>query len=277
MRLINKDLMSNFLQKTSHLTDHTKTCYIGSLDLYSRFIGDNTPNMENVKAFMTDLEEAEYTVNSINRHIFAIKKFFSSNGLEWEDTIKAQFVNLFDTDTPTISREDLGRVIIATKKHGNLVDMSYLALSSIYGLRRQELAEISNNRINKQKSTIHIRSIKHGLERDHLIPDQIGFIKDYNFEEQKLPTISLLFSKIALLAGYNRESGEGWHSIRRALVSGLFDNEISDASIEFFMRWSPKNISRRYNTQGKNPSVADAKIFAKHPFLPFWESKNAFI
>ncbi|PIZ53851.1 hypothetical protein COY26_00735 [Candidatus Woesearchaeota archaeon CG_4_10_14_0_2_um_filter_33_10] len=265
-----QEYVSCFLQKIGNTTEKTKVCYLSSISIYSTFIGDKEPTIDNVLLFIQYLKNKNYSISSINRHMFAIKKFFIANKFLWDEDIKSQPINLYETDTPTISIDNVQKVITAIRQIGSDSDKAYLALSTIYGLRLSEMAALTIKDIQKNKNTIHIRTLKGGIERDHVIPPEIDFIKDYSLEEQSTGVISVLFSKICLLAGYNKMPNEGWHSIRRALVSGLYINEVAEPQINLFLRWAPQSIARRYYVQGLNPIVSDKLVFQKHPFLEFW-------
>ena len=267
---MDKTYFQNFLKSIQDLAEQTKVSYVSAVSLYARFVGNGKPTVDSVHSFLVKLGEKGYSISSVNLYLAAIKKFFIVNGLPWDSNIKSKHVNLYETDTPTIYITDIKNLVRATKERGNIVDMSYLALSTIYGLRRGEMAAITEEDVGKKESTIHIKTLKGGIERNHLIPDEISFIKEYQFDCQSNSSMSLLFAKICLLAGYERKDNEGWHAIRRSIDVELFDSDVKPIYLKFFLRWAPKDMSERYFMQGINPIIADRKIFEKHPFLPFW-------
>ena len=270
----NSILTVNFLKHISATKQHTQTCYISSIGFYLQEIDGRTPTAKNAIWFFDRLKEAGYSQSSINRHLAAVKSFFVANKIEWDSTLKSAFVSIYQQETPTISIEDVKLLIKSTCKNGISSDMVYLALSTVYGLRRVELARIVAEDVDKKNSTLFIKTAKGGVERKHSIPKEIDFVKDFPFEEQSETTMSVLFTKICLLGGYIKKPNEGWHSVRRSIVSEFYLNtNIPEAWIRLFFRWAPAGTSQRYFATGVNPLVADRKIFEKHPFLEFWKEK----
>lgn len=275
---MNRIYKEQFLRKISNCAIGTKTCYISTIGIYSTFIGNKEPTAENVKLFIQNLKDRNRAVTSVNRHLAAIKTFFKANKLVWDDELKASPVDLYDTNTPTISPENAKKIIVATKERGCLSDMAYLAIATIYGVRVSELAILNENSIDIDKNTILLEANKGGVSRKHLIPEEIYFIKDYEFEEQSTTTLNTLFHKICLLSNYARQDGEAWHSPRRGIITGLVENRATREAINAFMRWAPRDMVERYYQQGLTAEVSDRKIFEKHPFLPFWrEERSSFV
>ncbi|MDI6780819.1 MAG: site-specific integrase [bacterium] len=265
-----KACFENFLRSIKYCAEQTKSSYISAISLFVRLIGEDNFTMDGVRGFIAELEKKKYSESSINLYLAAVRKFFNVNGIVWDNSVKSKHVNLYNTNTPSLSIDNVRDIIHITKQRGNLADMSYLALSTIYGLRCGELASITRKDI--RGNVLHVKPLKKNVERDHLIPDEISFICEYPFEEQSLSAMNLLFTKICLYAGYKKKHCEGWHSPRRSLIEGLYESGIIPVYINFFIRWSPQNIGQRYVIQAKsnNPITADRLIFEKHPFLPFW-------
>jgi hypothetical protein len=81
-----------------------------------------------------------------------------------------------------------------------------------------------------------------------------------------------------------RKKRLGWHTIRRALLDGLVDNDVNLLAARAFMRWKGAGremaMPARYfgnvivDVGETEPVLDEAKndeeIFEKHPFLPFW-------
>lgn len=263
-----------FLKKISNLAIGTKTCYISTIEIYSTFIDREEPTAENAALFIQDLKDRKYAVTSVNRHLAALKTFFKANKLVWDNELKASGVDLYYTNTPTISPENAKKVILAIRERGRLPDMSYLAIATIYGVRVSELALLNKTSIDVDKNTILLEVKKGGVSRKHLIPKELYFIKDYEFETQSTTTLNTLFHKICFVSGYKRQYGEAWHSPRRGIIAGLVENGASHEAISAFMKWAPRDMVERYYRQGLTAGVSDRKIFEKHPFLPFWRENG---
>jgi len=66
-------------------------------------------------------------------------------------------------------KENIQSLIDYVKSDGNYEEQLYLAVSSVYGLRRVELSRLVMASFEYPK--LHVDTAKHGIPRDHYIPD----------------------------------------------------------------------------------------------------------
>ena len=62
--------------------------------------------------------------------------------------------------------------------------------------------------------------------------------------------------------------GEGWHSIRRALVTALVNHGLDQYSVSRWMGWKLNDTAYRYFRP--DPVELDAKVYSHHPYLAVW-------
>lgn len=147
---------------------------------------------------------------------------------------------------------------------------AYLALSSIYGMRRQELASLSTKSIDN--SVIHIPTVKGGSMRAHTIPSEIApYLAAYKLKQVHPQTMVNLFLRMQELAKLKHGEREGLHSIRRSLVTELLNNGVLVHVVYSFMGWK---LSTRLGIVGvyarPDPKEVDRIVLSKHPFLSSW-------
>ena len=82
---------------------------------------------------------------------------------------------LDDTErmAPIMKPGDVRRLISIIREHGSPRERFYLLLSTLYGLRRIELARIEPGSFARDLGLVHIDTAKHGLKRDHLVPPEV--------------------------------------------------------------------------------------------------------
>ncbi len=174
-----------------------------------------------------------------------------------------------DVNAPIFSPNYVGSLIGAVKAKGTPMMKAYLALSTTYGLRRQELAGVSSRDMND--SIIRINTVKGRVVREHLIPEEIKPYLSYEFRPIHPQTITNLFIRIQRLAGVDHGDREGPHSIRRSLVTELQNAGVPAHFVFSFMGWK---LSSRLGIMGEytrpDPVLRDSRIYEKHPFLRFW-------
>jgi len=173
---------------------------------------------------------------------------------------------------------EVEKLIRWTKKSGTAKDKALLALSTIYGLRREEILRVKPDDIDKENKRILIHTAKRGRKRWHIIPDVIWpFIAGYNFSnELYLSSLCSYFNELCQRAEVKRAPKMGWHSIRHALVDTLkksrMDIDDKEGKIHHYMRWQRQSGILHVYTHYVD-EVVDREIFAAHPFLKWWEEK----
>lgn len=229
--------------------------------------------------YIRSLRENGYKETYVLFNYHVLKSFFDC--LEIPFPIKRLARQVTDPPSrPKLTYEDVAILITEGKEKCNDYELAFLALSTVYGLRRVELAQLTSNDINLKKKRLVVRTRKRGEMREHLIPKEIvPILKNYDFSESLSPsTLSKYFHDICSKCGVVVEKGYGWHSIRRRLVIELLNAGLLPRDIHQFMRWK-----RAKGTIGtimpeimipyteKDTKSLDTKIFESHPFLEYWE------
>jgi integrase len=178
-------------------------------------------------------------------------------------------------DTPTMSDADLKVMIYAAHHDGfKPHEKAYLALSSIYGLRRGELASVRAEHINYDQGTIWMDTEKGGDKRNQaLCPEIVPVLREYDFSKEYSDfEMSRLWWVIEDKAGLEHRINRNWHSMRRYVVTALRDVWGEDSiQVKLFTRWklaSSPEISDRY--YHKDPIESDRQVLARHPVVELW-------
>jgi integrase len=286
-RLAGKDLVKNeYIRWAREWRDFTPS---DKVDPLSR---------EALEAFFEhETRKHNYGSSSQNMVFRVIGTIYMRSNMDWPyNRGEAPTINEEDVNVPAIDPELLREMITAVKVCDNPMAKAYLALSSIYGLRRGEILGMSNEAINLPERIIYIRTLKHGRSRSHLIPEQIvPYIEGYDFDV-KYSTFKIwhLWQEIEYMVKFDHVEGLGWHSIRRTLDTEL-QKVLGEGSVvvKSFMRWKQRTssdmtfrysavqyVGRKGTTKKLEGNLLDAdkKIFSRkpdgtyyHPFLGAWE------
>ncbi|MGQ9545942.1 MAG: tyrosine-type recombinase/integrase [Dehalococcoidia bacterium] len=272
---------------------------------YARDFLDNAGGLDrgSIDQYVMELQK-RYKPGTVNFAFRVIRRLFAVNKLPWEYRQgEAPPIGQRDEYRPQLSPNVIEMMIktattgrrINDKRSGepkiirlDTDERCFLALSTIYGLRREELANLSPNDINLRSGAIYIATAKSGRERYHLIPEEIKqYLAAHDFTQRYAKaTLSQMFKTILLKSGAGelRNQRLGWHSIRRALLDSLVDNGVSILAARVFLRWKGADreiaMPARYygnvvvDLEETGPVLEEAKgdedIFAKHPFLSLW-------
>jgi integrase len=250
---------------------------------------------EEIQKYLTSLRRGEkkYSDGTVNFAFRVIRTLYNRNsselikeGIEWpfrrgetpqirENTVQAPALD------PGLIIEMINKV----KAEGEPNQRAFFSLSTTFGLRREEILELDQGQIDYKSKTIHIRTLKHGRERTHLLPDDIIWtLQDYDFPKISEFALLKIWYKIEFLNDFPHQEQVGWHSIRRTLNTLLLD-ELPENVVMSFLRWKQRtssNMPFRYSAQrfiGREDSTVrvfgeskemDQKVYEVHPFINYW-------
>lgn len=303
-------IKSQFLSELSESSDHTRQVRQFYCDKFLDFAGDNPFSEWNkslVNAFLTQLRAEGYSPGTVRSVYGIVKRVFdaarvvheserarlisevnpadpsavasvlqamSLPGPTWDFGKRAApRVEAQDVVKPAATLEQLSAMVAAAKKGVlSVAERAYLAVSSIYGLRREELCLIQPEHIDWGKETIYVMTTKGGERRNQLLCEEImPYLAEYGFKEVlSLFQMSALYQRVAFKAGLELPYGSGWHSPRRFLDTALRDL-CGELETKIFLRWrisaSSEMVERYYS---RDPLVIDAQVLAAHPVVALW-------
>jgi len=270
--------------------------------LYLRFAGDFLDyadgdfSRENIDKYLEHIRrKKKYSDGSVNFAFRVVRTMFGRSekslkeeGFEWpyrrgespiirEDKIQA----------PALHPNTIARLIQTVKEDSRPEIAAFLALSTTYGLRRVEMAGLTNADIRLKDKSIHIATAKHGRERTHLIPEEIiPYLKKYDFDKE-VSNFGLftLWYQLEHTIGLPHTNQVGWHSIRRCLNTLLL-RKLPEVSVMSFLRWKQRTSSHmpfRYSaitfvgeegesTEAVGEALAvDSEMFHSRPCLEDWK------
>lgn len=259
---------------------------------YARDFLDNTEGLDraSVAHYIEGLQE-RYKPGTVNFVFRVIRRLFAVNNLPWEyRRSEAPRISQGDEYSPRLPTDTI-RIMISAAKNGRLYtdEQCFTALSTIYGLRRQELENLQPKDIDLEANILHIATVKSGRERYHVIPLEIRpYLKAHDFNKRYArATLSQMFKRILIKSGARelKSNTIGWHGIRKALFFGLVDAGVNILAVRAFLRWKaavpdlamPTRYYGSVAGSGRIGSVPettkeDEEVFAKHPFLGFWRA-----
>lgn len=231
-----------------------------------------------VTAFLARLRKRGLLQSTINKDLKAIKLLAEiqhwGQGPQGSDFPKLSLkrVSPDEIRRTILSKEAVGSMI-SLGRQGLLtkVELCFLALSTIYGLRRVEMVRLNPSDLNPE--TIIVNTAKGGSRTTHIVPPQIApYLR--HFKHYKADSLTHMFHRIAEKCGVDTKAGYGYHSIRRSLATELILSEASALNVLRFMRWSDASTRGEFGMLAiyakKDQPRIDEQIFAMHPFLPYW-------
>lgn len=227
--------------------------------------------------YLAKLRELGHKQNTINKELRPLKLLCQIQ--VWGEGDRSGFPKLTmpkvkpsDVMRTIFTREEVVKMIVDGRAKLNMRELRYLALATVYGLRREELANLSKDDVNKD-GTLRVRTVHGGPETVHLIPERLH---DYlvDFEPCSPDYMGTIFKRIMVKLGMYKGERFGWHSIRRSLATELLLADASGLNIVRFMRWSDASFKGEFGMltiyAQKDQARIDSEIFKVHPFLEYW-------
>ncbi len=263
-------------RETEYYSEHTRRQYFSHVSDYLDYveaIGGDWKDRDTVYDYHKKLKARGHSQAHINYLMRGpVGALFRAHGLLLPIKLPSVKIAMLDLEHRVkYTKEEVSALITAARSSGNPVFLNLMALSTTYGLRASEMRLIRKEDTHPKKRTVFVHTLKGGMDREHVVPEHIAsyvFNHDYPlFSENKMYEI---FKEIAVSAGIERPSGKGYHAIRHTLASELIYVQMVEQPTVFqFMRWKGGGMLSIYATPYQ-PDI-DKKIFAKHPFLGFWE------
>jgi len=243
------------------------------------------PTDSDFRRYFIYRRENEISERTLRKEFFHLKKLALANSWAWSFTADDTPFSEEEPVAPALWPDDIEKLIKA--QHLYLKgERFYLAVSTTFGCRREELARIRKR--DYDETSILIRTAKHGRRVRHLIPDVLKPIFEAYHPKEHTPTaFSFMFHRICKKAGVDLGKGYSFHSIRRTLRTllewDLAENRLPLSLVADFQGWSKTTKGIAYGGApmlgvyahpeilSSDPFATDRLIYPVHPFLPHWE------
>ena len=243
-----------------------------------------------LQAYLDTLRRAGYRPGTLRQVYKILRRLFRVNGIPWPlGPHSMPDIPETEEERPALAPEVVRAMIARAKQPGYpRLWAAYLALATVYGCRRVEMAEATAEDVNVRDRVIFIHTHKHGRQRYHVIPDPILPVLQRArplLRPRSVSRLDQLWRKIEQSVGFPHWPRVGWHSIRRILDRELLDRGLSESQVAWFLRWrgAQSSMPHRYRSstvigwgaqlQTVMPTLdreTDEAIFARHPFLQAW-------
>jgi hypothetical protein len=249
---------------------HTRRAFLGHARRFLDFAGvQPSYGRENVLAYVDRLILEGFKEPSIRAMLTGIRVMFDVNGLTWPLERRDLRLGLPQEDplTPTLTLKEVGLLIRGTRETPGF-PRTVVALASIFGLRGDEI--IRALAAGCSGEILEVQTAKGGRKRRHHIPERLRPVLTFSPSTVSARSLHNLFESLMRHFVRPPRPREGWHAVRRSVVTGLFGAGLSEEVIHRFMGWksAEKTIAFRYFHP--DPTALDLHVYRKHPYLPLW-------
>ena len=245
------DTVAHTLVQAAHFLNQ-----VGVKEHYSR---------EDVVGYADYLLARGFRSSSVQTILTQVKMLFRAIGHPWPLDKGSLHLPPSEAGGPILSTASIAAVIRAARWAGQ-PEVGVTALSSIFGLRAIELERIVATGLAGQQ--LIVQTAKGGHRRRHQIPPALSEILTFGPSPLGRGALQLMFRRLVKIAGQPVATGEGWHAVRRAVVTGLLSAGLDGHKVEAFMGWrTGRTIASYYRPEAGR---LDQEVFGLHPFLPMW-------
>ena len=279
------DNLRRRLQSPRLRSPQTLVGYLQIAKIFMEWLKHDPPATDSdFRDFFTWRREKHISERTLRKEYFQIKKLADANHWTWPFIKEETPVSKTKAFAPAHSIEDIEK-LIAARDQFTKGERFFLACSTTWGCRREELSRIGKRDYNNETITLHIA--KRNVDVDHLIPEVLKPIFDAYHPAHLTPgALSYAYHRICEKAGISHPTSWGWHSIRRmvktALEEALAANRLKESWAAIYMAWSQESVGRMYSgspmagvyehgTEAtKDPWRPERLIIDVHPFVKCW-------
>jgi len=264
--------------------ESNRRLYLNYADNFIKRTGGAPWDRGAVLRHLERLRKAEYSDGTIKFIYGVIKRLFAANEVGWPlSKGETPIIRESEVYAPALHPELIRRAIAAAVAGDLSTDeAALLALSTIYGHRREELIETTREDVTTHKHMLLVRTVKKGRERWHHLPVVIQpFLMAYSFPALTPHTATAIWLSLEKKAQIPHLEDVGWHSVRRTLIKET-GRYCAEMVVHNFFRFSVRTMSQRYFSTryvgGESDEIVmpegdqenDLAIFTQHPFLADW-------
>lgn len=263
----------------------TISTYLETGRRFIAWLGNGPPTESDFRKYFIYRRERGISERTLRKEFFHLKKLALANDWGWTFVPEDTPVSEEEPFAPPLMPEIIEMLIKAQHLYLK-AERFYLAVSTTWGCRREELARIRKRDYDTE--SILIRTAKHGPRVRHLIPDVLKPIFEAYHPKEHTPTaLSIIFRRICNKAGVKVEKGTSFHGARRSLRTllewHLADNRLPLSLVADYQGWSKTTKGIVYGGASMlgiyahpevlslDPFSTDRLIYPIHPFLPWWE------
>ena len=263
--------------------------YLLTANSYFRFAGkDNIPGEEGLRKYFLQRRKERINERTLRKEFVHLKKLYLSNHWDWPFTRDDMPQPKEAATAPAFTLEEITTLIRAREKYSK-AESFYLAVSTTWGPRREEILNIKRRDYDSEVITIRLAKRRTGEKLiRHIIPEEIKpILFDYHPRLKTAVSLSYAFQAILLKSGLGKKEGYGFHSVRRSLRTLLEWNLAKDglplSLVADFMGWSPAakgivyggaamlGVYSHSEILSSDPLGIDKLVLEHHPFVSLWK------
>jgi len=261
--------------------------------IISRYLaagGDGTD--ARLTRYLRDLAAQGYARGTVDRHRRVIRAFYRALGARPPVALGWRYDNAVEGHRVALAPATVAQLVAAARA-GQLThrQAACLVLSTVYGLRVEEIAAVRPEDIDAAGGRIFIRTAKGGVQRWQWLPPAIAPWLAVSWPRTSAKALAGVWRDLVSRAGLVLPKGVGWHAVRRALARALERAGVGDADRTRFFRWASgaapgQRLAQLYasptaevqpdgTVQTVAPAPADLRdvdgvVWDRHPYLPWW-------
>lgn len=263
----------------------TISSYLCRAAQYLTWLNESIPPSEqDLRRYFAERRASGIGEGSLRTLFAVLKKLYETNRWDWPFIEDDRPLAPSEANAPAFTEDEVA-TLIGNRDRYTEAEAFYLACSTTFGMRREELARVIRKDIKLPGFLVH--TAKRGPERWHLIPDElIPVFTAYKPAARWSSGLTTMFQRIMEKSDLGPMKGYGWHSIRRTLDTllpiALAQQGLPLTFVAEYLRWSKKSAGARFlgspmaghythsEILSTDPYALDRLILPIHPLLAYW-------
>lgn len=251
----------------------TVASYLSVANLFLTWLDKLPPDDMDIRRYFLHKRSLGQKESTLAKTFQVLKRLFEANEWEWKFASRDRPEVPVEYTTPAFTQDEVARLIRNRDLYTHN-ECFYLAIASIYGPRRVELARIGPKSI--RGNTIFIDTAKKGEKRTQLIPEGLmPYIKAYHPKQHNVSALSATFHRIIKKAGLPSNKGYGWHCVPpdTLIISDTGYKPISEVKVGDLVYDSKGNLTQIIDTFS-HPYIGELFEIKGKGILPFMVTEN---
>jgi integrase len=270
----------------------TITSYTQTARTFFKWYGNTEPPTAlDLRRFFLWRQENGKSKRTRAKEFSHLMKLWEANAWEWPFTRDDRPVPDDESNQPAFTPEEV-EILIKARDNYSPAERFYLAISTTWGFRREEMLSIRKKDYTETVLKVKIAKQKGRLRIiEHLIPEEIRpMMMDYHPKIGNIHSLSYLFYRVMDKSGMGQRKGYGWHAIRRTLRTvlewNLAERRLPLSLVADYMGWSKAQKGAVYGgapmlgvyshqeIMSSEPFAVDRRIISVHPFIQYWSQQT---
>ena len=269
----------------------TIATYLSTASIFLTWLGDRIPpSRQDFLRWFAWQEDQGISARTRGTRFQQLKRLYKACGWTWEFESVDKPIPEEEPFTPAFTPDEV-RLIISKIGEYTKQQAFYLAISTIWGRRSEEMGRVTPKDIKDGMITFDLAKKRIPTRRTYIIPESVApYLSQWRPRKRSSTAVCYNFREMMERSGLGPRPHWGWHSFRRTLLTMLMielaKGGYPPSMAADYMGWSKTTIGQQFyqsamvgvythpEIMSSDPYELDRIVHSVHPFLGDYDSNE---